>query len=178
MNEVVMEDLVGDSIRKGASASGHGTGSTLRRARVVALYFAAHWAPPCRAFTETLVSFYLEQNMRNEKGCFEVILISDDKASKAYEQHFADMPWAALPFHDHGRKEEIKKLFGVNGIPALVVLSFPDCLVITDDGVGDIFKKGSDAFADWECELARVRARKRDKDEEFQALALVRQMID
>ena len=169
-----MEDLVGDTVRKGASKTGHETGATLRRAKVVALYFAAHWAPPCRAFTETLVSFYLAANVRNEQGCFEVILISDDRSQQAYERHLADMPWAALPFHESGRRDEIKKLFGINGIPALVVLSYPDCLVITDDGVSDVYKRGSEAWAGWEYELARVAARKRDKDEEFQALALVR----
>ena len=88
------------------------------------------------------------------------------------------MPWAALPFNEIGRRDEIKKLFGINGIPALVVLSHPDCLVITEDGVGDIYKSGSEAWVDWEYELARVAARKREMDEEFQALALVRQMID
>ena len=88
------------------------------------------------------------------------------------------MPWAALPLSEIHRKDEIKKLFGINGIPALVVLSYPDCLVVTDDGVGDIYSKGKEAWTEWEYELARVRARKRDKDEEFQAMALVRQMID
>ena len=178
-----MEDLIGDSItvKKGTktvSKTGQQTGSTLHGARVVALYFAAHWAPPCRAFTEMLAAFYIEQNVRNEKGCFEVILISDDKTHKAYEAHFAQMPWVALPFQETQRKDEIKKLFGVNGIPALVVLGYPDCLVITDDGVGSILTRGNGAWNDWEYELARVRARKRDTVEEFQAQALVRQMID
>ena len=40
--------------------------------------------------------------------------------------------------------------------------------------MSDVYKRGSEAWAGWEYELARVAARKRDKDEEFQALALVR----
>ena len=174
-----MEDLVGSTMlarkgKKSVSKTGQPTGAALQRAKVVALYFAAHWAPPCRAFTETLAAFYVEQNVRNEKGCFEVILISDDKTIKAYEAHVATMPWLALPFQERQRKDDMKKLFGVNGIPALVVLGYPDCLVVTEDGAGDIFKRGNDAWTDWEYELARVRARKRDSVEEFQALALVR----
>ena len=162
-----MEDLVGDTIRKGNSTTEHETGPTLRRSKVIALYFAAHWAPPCRAFLETLLTFHLTANARHGAGCFEVILISDDRSQQAYEQHFAAMPWAALPYPERERKDEIKKLFGINGIPALVILSYPDCLVITDDGVGDLYKRGADLWADWDYELARVAARQRVKDEEF-----------
>ena len=32
------------------------------------------------------------------------------------------MPWLALPFDDRNKKESISRLFGIRGIPSLVVL--------------------------------------------------------
>ena len=85
------------------------------------------------------------------------------------------MPWAVLPFEEKKIKEEIKQLLGINGVPCLVVMSYPDCIVITTGGAKDILnKQQDDAWQDWDILSAKVRALKRDKDEEFQVMALVR----
>lgn len=37
---------------------GSDTKDCLKKAKVVCLFFAAHWCPPCRAFTPKLIKFY------------------------------------------------------------------------------------------------------------------------
>ncbi|CAM9958561.1 unnamed protein product [Choristocarpus tenellus] len=32
------------------------------------------------------------------------------------------MPWAAIPFSDNARRDSLKRMFGVRGIPALVTI--------------------------------------------------------
>ena len=63
-------------------------------------------------------------------------------------------------------------------MPCLVLVTYPDCLVITTKGVQDVLKRGKDAWQDWDVLSAKIRAQKRDQDEEFQCLALVRQMLN
>ena len=170
-----MEELVGIDLLKGNNKKLYETKKLLTQAKVVGLYFGAHWAPPCRAFNERLKTFYIESNIRNSHGCFEVVFISDDKTKASFDSHIKQMPWAVLPFEEKKIKEEIKQLLGINGVPCLVVMSYPDCIVITTGGAKDILnKQQDDAWQDWDILSAKVRALKRDKDEEFQVMALVR----
>ena len=47
------------------------------------------------------------------------------------------------------------------------MITNPDCVVITTAGAADIMKKGKETWLDWDVLSAKVRAKKRDKDEEF-----------
>jgi len=88
---------------------------------IVALYFGAHWAPPCRLFTEKLKAFYYQVN--KEFGHFSIVFISDDGSKEAFLRNYQDMSWLALPYEQQETKLQLKKMFGINGIPHLHVVS-------------------------------------------------------
>ena len=48
----------------------------LSNCKFVAIYFGAHWAPPCRLFTKTLTEFYNQTNEHDKK--VEVVFVSID----------------------------------------------------------------------------------------------------
>jgi thiol-disulfide isomerase/thioredoxin len=81
---------------------GHGDGpprvvetrSRLAAAEVVALYFSAHWCPPCREFTPLLRQVY--SNLIESGKPFEVVFISADKSEQEFDNYFADFP---LDYH-------------------------------------------------------------------------------
>ena len=50
-----MNNIIGTELRKGEQNVGL---DTLEGSKFVAIYFGAHWAPPCRLFTKTLTEFY------------------------------------------------------------------------------------------------------------------------
>lgn len=45
--------------------------------KLVAIYFGADWAPPCKSFLPTLIEFYNQQNQENKQ--IEIIYISMDQ---------------------------------------------------------------------------------------------------
>merc|ERR1719355_452213 len=96
----------------------------------IAIYFSAHWCPPCRGFTPQLAEWY-SSNLK-AKG-LEVVFVSSDRDEASFQEYFKEMPWLALPYSDRERKETLSKKFKVNGIPALIVLD-ADGKVITKDG--------------------------------------------
>lgn len=88
--------------------------------KLYAVYYSAHWCPPCRTFTPELVSFYNE----NKKGDnFELIFVSSDRSEGAMHEYMAEtgMKFPALRFADRKTTEGITKYAGP-GIPCLVVL--------------------------------------------------------
>jgi len=103
--------------------------------KVIALYFSAHWCPPCRGFTPKLVEQY--KKMKDAGLPIEIIFASSDRDESSFDDYFKEMPWLALPFADRKRKEELSARFGVNGIPALVLLD-KDLSIITTNGRGAI----------------------------------------
>jgi nucleoredoxin len=85
--------------------------------KVIGLYFSAHWCPPCRGFTPKLAEFYAKMKDR-----LEVVFISSDKDEAQWGTYFAEMPWLALPFSDRTRKTGLSEMYGVRGIPTLVLV--------------------------------------------------------
>jgi len=51
----------------------------------------------------------------------EIVFVSSDRSQHDFSQYHATMPWAAIPF-DQGRRQTIGARYGVQGIPALVIL--------------------------------------------------------
>ena len=91
-------ELLGDKlVGKDGEVS---TGSALQGKTAVALYFSAHWCPPCRGFTPQLAEWY-RTNLQS-KG-LEVVFISGDKSEAAFGDYFGEMPWLALPYSDEAR---------------------------------------------------------------------------
>ena len=67
----------------------------------IAIYFGAHWAPPCRLFTTTLSEFYSKIN-KDEK-LLEVVFCSIDGNEAAFERNYNQMPWCAIPYTEESR---------------------------------------------------------------------------
>mmetsp|Transcript_67685 Transcript_67685/g.147418 ORF Transcript_67685/g.147418 Transcript_67685/m.147418 type:complete len:470 (+) Transcript_67685:77-1486(+) len=105
------------------------TGSSLE-GKVLALYFSAHWCPPCRGFTPKLAEWY-SQDLK-KKG-LEVVFLSSDKTPEAFQEYFGEMPWLALDYSDRKRKEQLSSMFGVSGIPSMVIID-KDGSTINKDG--------------------------------------------
>ncbi len=114
---------------------------------IVAVYFSAQWCPPCRAFTPILVE--TANVLQAEGKSFGVLFVSSDRSKEemlAYMEEY-DMPWAAVPHHSD-TAEELSLLYGVRGIPMLVVIDREGNL-LSANGRGDVTVKGAAAFDDW-----------------------------
>ncbi len=47
------------------------------------------------------------------------------------------MPWLAIPYEDEDSRTQLTTLYGIQGIPTLILLN-PDGSLITEDGRGEI----------------------------------------
>jgi len=122
------EDLLG----KGGPVK---TADALAGKKAVALYFSAHWCPPCRHFTPQFSEWYTKD--LKAKG-LEVVFVSSDKDEGAFTEYYGEMPWLALPYDQRDLKATLSKKFKVQGIPSVVVL----------DGSGSVLNKdGRSAIA-------------------------------
>jgi len=120
--------LLGDKL---VSSSGEtSTADALAGKGAVALYFSAHWCPPCRGFTPKLAEWY--STSLKAKG-LEVVFVSSDRDEESFKEYFGEMPWLALPYSDRECKASLSKKFKVQGIPAVVLLN-AEGKVITKDG--------------------------------------------
>uniref|UniRef100_A0A1I7YEP7 protein-disulfide reductase n=1 Tax=Steinernema glaseri TaxID=37863 RepID=A0A1I7YEP7_9BILA len=114
--------------------------------KTVALYFSAHWCPPCRQFTPVLKDFYEEL----EGEDFEIVFVSFDRSESDLKAYLAEChgDWLHVPFGSE-HIQELAGKFGVNGIPALIVIK-PNGDVITSDGRADVQNKSpKQALAAW-----------------------------
>ncbi|XP_066877749.1 nucleoredoxin isoform X2 [Kogia breviceps] len=118
----------------------------------VGVYFSAHWVagnweegtnvrlqdathvfqcPPCRSLTRVLVESYRKIKEAGQK--FEIIFVSADRSEDSFKQYFSEMPWLAVPYTDEARRSRLNRLYGIQGIPTLIVLD-PQGEVITRQG--------------------------------------------
>merc|ERR1712196_19537 len=88
------------------------TAVALEGKKAVALYFSAHWCPPCRGFTPQLAEWYKKD--LSAKG-LEVIFVSSDRDEASFKEYFAEQPWLALDFAERSTKEKLSGAFGVSG---------------------------------------------------------------
>lgn len=102
----------------------------LQDKKALALYFSAHWCPPCRGFTPQLAEWY-KANLQ-AKG-LEVIFVSSDRDEAAFKEYWGEMPWLALDFSDRKMKEQLSACYKVQGIPSLVILD-PSLKTVTTEG--------------------------------------------
>lgn len=88
--------------------------------KYTALYFSAHWCPPCRLFTPKLVEWYKEFKAKHPQ--FELVFVSSDRDEAAMQKYIKDtgMPWPAVKF-DRAQSEIFRK-FSSDGIPYLVLI--------------------------------------------------------
>jgi len=96
------------------------TDDALAGKELIAVYYSAHWCPPCRKFTPELVKFYNENKAKYPK--FELIFVSSDKTEEAMTGYMTEtqMPWLALKYDQ--RKLAALRSHAASGIPYLIVL--------------------------------------------------------
>ncbi|XP_059722253.1 nucleoredoxin [Haemorhous mexicanus] len=97
----------------------------------IGVYFSAHWCPPCRSLTRVLVESYRKIKESGQK--FEILFVSADRSEDSFKQYFSEMPWVAVPYADEARRSRLNRLYGIQGIPTLIVLD-PKGEVITRQG--------------------------------------------
>jgi len=136
-------ELLGEKLLSGSGEVS--TADALSGNGAVALYFSAHWCPPCRGFTPKLAEWY-SANLK-AKG-LEIIFVSSDRDDEAFQEYFKEMPWLALPYSDRAKKDALSKKFKVSGIPMLVILD-ADGKVITKDGRQAVSEDPSGAEFPW-----------------------------
>lgn len=88
--------------------------------KYTALYFSAHWCPPCRMFTPKLVEWYKE--FKKTHPNFELVFVSSDRSEGEMEEYIkeAGMPWPAVAY-DKTESPVFTKLSS-DGIPYLVLV--------------------------------------------------------
>ncbi|CAE8625855.1 unnamed protein product [Polarella glacialis] len=90
--------------------------------KVVALYFSAHWCPPCRGFTPALRQFY--ESLKKSGEPIEIIFVSGDKSEEEFRDYFLKEhgDWLAVDFGAEKERAALSKQYGVSGIPSLIVV--------------------------------------------------------
>lgn len=102
-----LSDLLGDTLIR-SSGEKVQTKSLCGKEKIVGLYFAAEWCPPCKGFTPKLKEFY--KNFKNgtvrpaNVGAFEIVYVSWDKDEAGFRDSLTSMPWTALPFSAKDKK--------------------------------------------------------------------------
>ena len=120
------------------------------KAKIVCLYFSAHWCPPCRNFTPKLADLYKKWN-ENEKNV-EVIFCSADHDEKSFKEYFDLMPWLSIPFNSDLR-ESAPEDYAVSGIPTLIVFNPKTGKIIEGSGKSSVDSKKEEALGYWISKL-------------------------
>ena len=95
-------------------------------------HHSAHWCPPCRGFTPKLAEAY--RNIKSAGKAFEIVFVSSDKSELQFADYFREMPWLAMPYALRDLKTGLSQMFGVTGIPALILLDGATGDLISKDG--------------------------------------------
>ena len=132
------------------------------KGKVVALYFSAHWCPPCRGFTPKLAAAYEMANEDEKK--FEVVFVSSDESAQAQADYMLEMhgDWLRVPF-DSPVRDGLKQHYGCfgakeqplwptaarrSGIPSLVIIA-PDGSEHCFEGTAEVGSSGPASIDGW-----------------------------
>jgi thiol-disulfide isomerase/thioredoxin len=130
----------------------------LSNSRIVALYFSAQWCGPCRGFTPLLIEFYNHLQEVAPTHGLKIVFVSSDQDENQFKAYYGKMPFHSLPFSNRALSQHAKSVFGVRGIPSLVVIDSLSGTVLTspDECRRDVHKacqRGEEAieklFRDW-----------------------------
>lgn len=111
----------------------------------IALYFSAHWCPPCKGFTPVFSDIYKKWRADGKK--VEVVLISLDNDVSQFQTYYDIQPWLAVPYGDE-RVGSLLKLFGIQGIPALILIT-GDGVIVDKNARKEVMMKKEKAYEEW-----------------------------
>ena len=114
-------DLLGETLTSKAGKP-IDTDKKLEGCKRVALYFSAHWCPPCRGFTPVLAEFYDTVRGEVDDEELEIIFVSSDRDEGEYKSYLSEQPWLAVPLSNSQVKRSLASKYSVSGIPYLIVL--------------------------------------------------------
>lgn len=127
----------GETLFKSSDGTNVSPSDALTGKDYIMLYFSAHWCPPCRRFTPSLIEFYEKIKLTKK---VELVFCSLDQQEDEYKDYTSKMPWLSMPFEAKETQVMANK-YGAQGIPHLVVVDGATGEVITDDGTDGV---GSD----------------------------------
>lgn len=122
--------------------------STLSNKQAVAFYFSASWCPPCQKFTPLLIDIYTEIN-EEKANSLEIVFVSGDHDIESFEKYFKKMPWPAVHYKDEPVRGNLYSTFGVQGIPALILVD-KEGKAVDKNGVDKIRTQGAEVWSSWE----------------------------
>jgi nucleoredoxin len=136
----MVENILGKTLRRGPDTVAFQEAvPASAQPDLIGIYFGAHWAPPCRLFTPALSEFYIKINASGSATRkMEVVFCSNDGNEAAFERHYAEMPFLAVPYTDDQRIQNLKQRYGINGIPTLVVLEGKTGELVSYEGRADL----------------------------------------
>merc|ERR550514_2256815 len=113
--------------------------------KYIGLYFSAHWCPPCRGFTPSLVEAYTKDLKAKN---LEIIFVSSDRDQASFMEYYGSMPWLAIPQGDK-RKDKLSSMFEVQGIPSFVVVDAETGETINGNARGKVSSDPTGAEFPW-----------------------------
>jgi nucleoredoxin len=151
-SNVIQQSLKGDLVSWHNGSLARFDDEVLEKKKLIALYFSAHWCPPCRKFTPQLVDYY--NRIAPQHPEFEIIFVSFDRSQFAMETYIreANMPWPVIDYQKLPQKEAIRKYAG-EGIPCLVLVD-PSGKVISDSFAGKQYLGPNKVLADLDAIFA------------------------
>jgi nucleoredoxin len=140
-------EVIGDRFLKGDDV----VGKEALEEKTLAIYFSAHWCPPCRAFTPVLAEHYKKYKEAGKP--LELVFSTADQSEAEFESYRTEMKeaggdWLSIPFADKETRSQLDDLFQVQGIPKLVIVG-EDGRIINDNAVRAVRNDGSGSDFPW-----------------------------
>ena len=82
--------------------------------------------------------------------------MSLDNDDSQYNTYYDSQPWLAIPYGDD-RVGALLKLFGIQGIPALIVIT-GDGAIIEKNARKDVMMQKAKAYDEWEAKKSKLTA--------------------
>ena len=86
------------------------------------------------------------KQLKKERGDeFELVFVSSDRDVKGFNDYYGEMPFGALPYEERESKLLLSKMFGIKGIPALLILGPVDAggdRKLINDNLRDVIEAG------------------------------------
>ena len=112
--------------------------------KLVAIYFSAHWCPPCRRFTPVLQELYDEH-----KDNLEVVFVSADRSPAQKARYIKEdkMSWLTIDLNGED-SDRLMGGLGIQSFPTLVILN-EDAKIITMEGYPQLAQAPKEAWKYW-----------------------------